>query len=447
MTVNNDMTKGTPWKLIVLFTLPILAGQVLQQLYNTVDSVIVGRFVSQTALGAVGTCAPLTTLFVALAVGFSTGACVIAAQFFGGGKAAELRRAASTVMVLVLVLGIAMTVLALVTAEPLLRDLLKVPEETLDLAVRYYRIYALGLVFQFVYNAAAALLRAVGDSRSSLLFVLISSAANIALDLLLVAVIPMGVAGAAAATVISQALSAGAAVVYMLRRYESLRHRAGEPFFDGAMCRLVLKLGIPVSFQQCVMALSSVLLQRLVNGYGSEMMAAYTAAGRLESYAILPCFAFSSGMATYVGQNMGAGETDRIRRGFRQTLAVSLGFCVALSLGIFVFGGALIRIFSLSGNAYEYARAYVSGMAAFFVLFAAYQVAAGTLQGAGDVTFATGCTFVSLILRVAASYFFAFLTPLGYRGLWWAMPVAWASAAILAYIRYFGGRWKNKGLV
>ncbi len=445
--MTGNMTKGSPWRTILLFSLPIMAGNLLQQLYNTADSVIVGQFVSQEALGAVGTCTPLTILFIALAVGLSTGASILVSQLFGAGRQEELRRSVSTALILLTGLGLLMMGIGVLTARPLLKYALGVPESVLDLAALYLRVYALGLVFQFIYNIVAAILRAVGDSRATLYFLLVSSLVNIILDLIFVAGFHWGVGGAAAATVISQGCSAAISVGYMFRKYEALRFRRGQFQFSREYCLTTLRLGIPVALQQCVISMGQLFVQRLVNHYGTEMMGAFTAAVRLENYVMIPIFGFNAGLNVFVGQNVGAQALHRVRKGFRQTVAMSAVFCLTLSLVMLTLGGQIVRIFGLTGNALALGQQYVRCEAPFFIVFAVYQVAAATLQGSGDVTFATCCTLESLIVRVILSYALAYYTPLDYTAIWWAMCIGWAAGLIPAYLRYFSGAWKKKSLV
>ncbi len=445
--MTGSMTKGSPWRLILLFSLPIMAGNLLQQLYNTADSVVVGQFISQEALGAVGTCGPLTVLFLCLALGLSTGASILVSQLYGAGRMEEMKKCVSTAMGLLTLLGVVMTVVGAISARFLLKYALSVPDSVLDMAALYLRIYALGLIFQFVYNIVAALLRALGDSRATLYFLLVSSIINILLDLLFVAVLGWGVAGAAFATVIAQACSATVSLIYMFRRYEALRFRVGDVRLEKEYCGTILRLGIPVAMQQCMISLGQLFVQRLVNHYGTAMMSAFTSASRLESYVMIPIFGFNAGMNVYVGQNVGAEEMERVKQGFRQTVAMSAVFCVALSLVMLTLGGQIVRIFGLDGEALSLAREYVRGEAPFFIVFAIYQVAAATLQGAGDVSYATFCTITSLIVRIAMSYFLAYCTPLSYTAIWWAMVIAWGEGLIAAYIRYFSGTWKKKRLV
>ena len=444
-----NLTEGTPWKLIALFALPIMAGNFLQQLYNTADSVIVGNLISQHALSAVGTCAPLTMLFTALAIGFSTGAGIIVAQYYGAKQYDDMRRAASTAILFVLGLGLALSVVGFAAARPLLEHVLGVPEENgvLDMAASYFRLYAVGLMFQFGYNIFAAILRSIGDSRATLYFLLISSVLNVGLDLLFVAVFRWGVAGAAIATTIAQLGSCLAGYLYMTKKYALFRFTRAQFRFHGDKCRLILNVGVPTALQQCVVSCGHILVQRLVNSYGGDMIAAFTASQRIEQYILVPIIAYQNGISMYVGQNTGAGKPERVRTGFRQTALLSLLTCFVLAGAAFIFTPQLIRIFGVTGQAYDYGCEYLRSMAPCFLVFAVYLVVLGTLQGAGDVRVAMFCTMLALTVRVILSYALAYGTPLSYRAIWWSMVIGWVVAAVVAFWRYFSGRWMEKAVV
>lgn len=444
-----NLTQGKPWKLILLFALPIMAGNFLQQLYNTADSAIVGNLISQSALSAVGTCAPLTMLFTALAIGFSTGAGIIVAQFYGAKQHGEMRRAASTAILFVLGLGLALSITGVAAARPLLEFVLGVPEENgvLDMAATYFRFYAVGLVFQFGYNIFASILRSIGDSKATLYFLLVSSVINIGLDLLFVAVFGWGVAGAAVATTISQLCSCLAGFLYMTKKYEIFRFTRSEFRFHGDKCRLILRVGVPAALQQCVVSCGHILVQRLVNSYGGDMIAAFTASQRIEQYILVPIISYQNGISMYTGQNTGAGQLGRVKEGFRQTVALSLGTCAVLSALAFALAPQLISIFGVTGQAYGYGCEYLRSMAPCFLIFSVYMIVLGTLQGAGDTRVAMLCTLLALTIRVAASYTLAWYTPLSYRAIWWAMVLGWVCAAIVAFARYGSGRWKTKAIV
>lgn len=444
-TKNASMTSGTEWKLILLFTLPLMVGNLLQQLYNTVDGIVVGNFVGENALASVGTCSSLTMLFIALALGMSNGAAVVIAQLFGADRMTELRKAVSTALILFAVMGVVFSVVALALARFLLTAVLNVQEYLLDGALLYFRIYALGLLFQFLYNIVAAILRSLGDSRATLYFLLISSVCNILLDLLTILVFHWGIAGVAIATVISQGLSAVVSLVYMFRFYPMLRFSKGEFAFDKGTCGLIVKMGIPTTLQQCVVSFGHMAIQRVINDF--DITAGYTAATRIECFAVIPAQGFLMGVATFTGQNLGAGKTERITRALKQTLLMS--FIVdALVIGILVpLAPVLVGLFGVVGDSTAVAVTYLRYCSCFLAIFCTYFCFNGVLQGAGDVRFTAFNTFTGLVIKVVFVYLMAYLTPLGMAAIWFGNLVSWLYSLTLAALRYAFGPWRKKGIV
>lgn len=440
------MVSGNVAGQIFLFTLPIMAGNFLQQLYNTVDGIIVGRFVGEGALASIGTCAPLTILYIALAVGLSTGSSIIVAQYFGAGKMDDLRSAVSTSLILLTLIGIAFSIVGGFVATPLLKTVLAVPEAQLSDAAAYFSIYCVGLVFQFVYNIVAAILRALGDSKATLYFLLISSVLNIILDILFIAVFQMGVPGAALATIISQAVSAVASVIYMIAQYPILRFNRKTFLFDREKCVLALKMGIPTTLQQCVISGGHIAVQRLVNSFGVAFMSGFTAGSRLESYLVIPAIGFNVGLSTFTGQNIGAKNLDRVKKGLHKTLLMSAGSCIILSGIAVIFARPLVALFGVSGDTLTMGIDYLRLVAPFFVIFGVYQAVCGVLQGSGDVMFTMFCTLSSLLIRCVLSYGMAYFTSFGYRSICYALPMGWVYVLILVIVRYRAGKWKKKGI-
>ena len=443
-----DMTEGVEWRQILLFSLPIMAGNLLQQLYNTVDGIVVGNFVSQNALAATGTAGTLAFIFLAFAIGFGNGSGIMIAQLFGAKKYEELRSAVSTALILLLGMGAVLSVVGCVFARILLRRLMGVAVgEVLDLAVTYFAIYAVGLVLQFLYNAVAAILRAIGDSKATLYFLLVSSVMNLILDLVFVICFHWGVAGAAIATVFSQLCSAVVSVIYMFRRYPMFRFGRGEFVFHKDKCALCLRLGIPTTIQQSIVSFGNVAVQRLINSFGPVTMAAFTVGVRVENYLFVPAIGFNTGMATFTAQNIGARRIDRVRRGARATVCMTLAVAVTLQVLSNIFAADLSTLFGVTDEALVQAVGYVRFLSYFFWLFAVYIAFAGLLQGSGDVIFATFCSFTVLGVRVALSYIFVYAAHMGYAAIWTAMPFGWGCALLAALIRYHTGGWKGKGVV
>ena len=443
-----DMTRGPEWRHILLFSLPIMAGNLLQQLYNTVDGIVVGNFVSQNALAATGTAGTMTFIFLAFAIGFGNGSGVMVAQLFGAKRYEELRQAVSTALLLLLGMGAAFSVLGSALARFLLHRLMNVPEgEVLELAVTYFAIYAAGYVLQFIYNAVAAILRAVGDSRATLYFLLVSSLMNLALDLLFVVVFHWGVAGAAIATVLSQACSAAVSVAYMCKRYPMFRFRPKELVFKKDKCLLCLRLGVPTTIQQSIVSFGNVFIQRLVNTFGEQAMAAFTVGVRIENYLFAPALGFNTGMANFTAQNVGAREHGRVKRGLRAALVMGLAVSLALEILSNLFAAPLSLLFGVADEALGLSVAYVRFLSWFFWLFTLYTIHNGLLQGAGDVTFASAASLSTLGTRVAVAYGLVYLAGMGFSAIWTAMPIGWAIAVAMSAGRYLSGTWKRKGIV
>ena len=445
MEHEKSMTQGCEWKLILLFTLPLMAGNLLQQLYNTVDGIVVGNFVGETALAAVGTCAPLTMLFTAIALGMSNGAAVVLSQFYGAGRMDEMKKSVASSLILLTGMGVVLSILGALLAGWLLRAVLGVQDYLLASAQLYFQIYALGLLAQFIYNIVAAILRSMGDSRATLYFLLVASLCNILLDLLAVIILGWGVAGVAIATVVSQILSAAVSVIYLFRRYPALRFAKGELRFDREKGLLVLRMGIPSTLQQCVISMGHMAIQRVVNTF--NITAGYTAATRIESFVLIPIQGFFMGMATFTGQNLGAGKLDRISRALRKTILMSLIVVAAVIAIIYPFAPQLVGIFGVSGDSAQVAVTYLRFVVFALAIFSVYFSTNGVLQGSGDVVFTAFNTFSGLVIKVIFVYAAAFLTPVGMAALWWGNLVSWIYSLVLAALRYQFGPWRTKCVV
>lgn len=444
-----SMTQGREWRHLLLFALPLMGGHALQQLYNTVDGIIVGNFVGDTALGAVGVCSPVALLFTSIAIGMCTGVSVVASQYFGAGKQAEMRRASATAILLLLLMGVFFSVIGAVFGRVFLSGVLGVSEWYIDDATTYFSIYAIGLVFQFAYNVFAALLRAVGDSKATLYFLLISSAVNLVLDLVFVVVFHWGVAGAAIATVISQAVSAVVAGVYMVRKHTVYRFSKGEFRWHGASAKLILKLGAPSTLQQVVMACGTMAMQRIVNDFGGiypGLMSGATAGARVESFTYIPLFAFGSAMSTFTGQNVGAGNLERVKRGRKVGLLMGLGVSVFISVIVVLLRIPLISLFGVSEDGLRYGVQYLMILCPLMFLFGTYVINNGILQGSGDVKFSAMILLTSFVLRLVLAYTLAYHTGLEYRAVWLSQPFGWLINSVMSWGRYYSGAWKKKSI-
>lgn len=436
-----NMTTGTPWVHIVRFAMPVLAGSLLQQLYNTVDAIVVGNFSGEASLSAVGTTGSFAFLFLAIAIGFSAGNGVLVAQHYGAGDEAQVRSNASTGILFLMVLGAVFALLGVAVARPAFVYLVGVPEDYLGLTLQYFRIYALGLVFQYGYNIFSSILRAVGDSAATLYFLLIASVMNAGLDLLFVAAFGWGVTGAAAATVIAQAASFVAAYLYMTRRYPIFHFKMGDYRWNGPLIRRTVNIGLPISLHMMIVSVGLTLIQRAVNGFGQTMTASFTVGNRVEQYLNLPFNAFQTTLATYTGQNIGAGRPERVRRGTRQTIAISLGMTLLISAAVWCFAGSVVRLFGLSDQAAEYCLAHLRTVALVNLILSVYVPLFGVFQGANHSGFPAVVATFSLTARVLVTYLFKDSAFFGYRIIWWNGLFGFGMGFLVCWGYYLSGKW------
>lgn len=446
MSRSRDMTTGVEWKHILLFSLPIMAGNLLQQLYNTVDGIVVGNFVGEQALAAVGSCTTLTFVFLAMAMGLSSGSGIVIAQLFGAKRMHDLKSSVSTALILLFSVGLFFSVFGVTCSRWLLHNLINIEEGILlDYAVTYFRICSVGFFFQFGYNVIAAILRSVGDSKATLYFLCVSAVMNLVLDLLFVIVFKWGVAGAAIATVFAQACCVAVSLIYMFKKYPMFRFTKGEFRFDIEKCKLCLRLGIPTTIQQCFVAFGNVFIQRLVNSFGPVTMAAVTVGMRIENYIFIPIMGFGIGISTFTGQNMGAGKADRVKRAWRSTQLMGFVVCIAISVLVNILAEPLARLFGVSGETLAQSVENVRFLSYVFFIFSIYMTTNSLLQGAGDALYASICTLTSLFVRVVMAY--AMAGTIGYSACWKANPIGWSVCITLALFRYFSGAWQKKAIV
>lgn len=445
--MNKSMISGTPWKLLVMFSGPIIAGNLLQQMYHTADTLIVGNVEGEVALSAVGSCASLMELFIALAIGFSTGAGILIAQCYGAERYELLKKHASTAIILLVTLGFVMSVVGVVAGKIILEKLLRVPKHMLGMTIKYFRIYSLGLTFQFGYNVYAAILRAIGDSSSTLYILMGSSLSNILLDLLFVNVWKLGIAGAAVATVISQVVACIACIIYTYRKYEILRFGKKCLYYDYELSYQIVKIGAPMALQSSVISLGMMMVQKLVNSYGQVMMASFAVVTRLNGWITIPIKSLQNAMATYAGQNIGAKKEDRISVGLWQSILMSIGITSFFCILIYFNMETIVTWFGLDVEASKICMMNLRVTLPSVLLFAAYFPMNGVFQGVGDAVHATAYAMLALALRILFAYTLSTFSYWGYTAIWWSETYAWIVVSVVYYIYYFQGKWKRKVLI
>lgn len=438
-----SLTDGVPWKKILSFMLPVFLGLLLQQLYNTVDTIIVGNFAGEDSLAAVGACGVLTMAFLALANGFSAGACVLISRLFGAEKTEQMRRQASSSILLMLGMGVVATFIGIFACNFVLKYIMSTPASLIGMSVEYFRIYAVGMLFQFGYNIISAVLRGIGDSKATLYFLLIASVINVVLDILFVYYMDMGVAGAAVATDIAQAVSFVAGVVYMMKKYSMFRWKIKEWTFEPELVKLSLKTGFPMALQQLIVSVGFTFIQRAVNSYGEAMTASFTVAQKVETYMTLPASALMTTQASYTGQNIGAGKIDRVITGAKHTVIISEIISVCILIVAFIFAEQIVTAFGLGEEAVRYCTAHVRCVAVCLIPFASYFPLLGLFQGADNALYSTFVACMALAIRVMSTYALQGIPAISYRMIWWNTLLGWGLGFIITWVHFLRGKWNK----
>ncbi|OFX28474.1 MAG: MATE family efflux transporter [Bacteroidetes bacterium GWA2_32_17] len=440
-----DLTVGKESSLILQFAWPMLLGNAFQQLYNIVDSVIVGNYLGKEALAAVGASTPIIFTLISLIIGFSMGFTVIISQYFGAKNTNMVRRAIDTMNIFLFFSSILITIIGIYFTETILK-FINTPADILPQAATYLKIYIGGLIFIFGYNGVAATLRGMGDSKTPLYFLILSTVLNIILVLLFVIVFKWGIAGAAIATVIAQGSAFITSVFYLNKTHKLIRFSFQNLNFDKFIFKKSFLIGFPSGLQMTFVSLGMIALLSIVNTFGTDVIAAYSVAIRIDSFASLPAMNLAMALSSFVGQNMGAGKTDRVKSGYVATLKMNLIITLILSSIILIFPGWIMKAFSPDINIINIGKEYLYVVAAFYLVFTTMFINMGVMRGAGDTIIPMFITLFSLwLIRIPLAWLLS--KYFGYQGIWWSIPLAWISGMTLTYIYYKSGKWKNKAIV
>ena len=447
-----DMTEGSPWQKIILFAVPMLVGNIAQQLYNTVDSVVVGNYVGDNALAAVGSAGPILNLLIVLFVGISVGAGIMVSQYFGAKEREKLSMTIGNCVTLTAIATLFVLIVASLVARPLL-ELLDTPESIIDWCHSYLLILFIGSVGLAYYNILSGVLRGLGDSMSALLYLLVSTVVNIVLDLLFVAKMGMGVNGVALATVIAQAISALLCMLRLMKMQELFEIKPCYLKLQKKYTRKIIRLGLPSGITQAIFSMAMIVVQSLTNSFGEMFIAANVIVMRVDGFAMMPNFSFGTAMTTYAGQNVGARHDDRVDAGAKQGTLIAVVTSAVITSMILIFGKALMGIFTKTPELVELSRDMMGILAVGYVAMAVTQCLSGVMRGAGDTMTPMWISIATTILiRVPIAYGISFLTrtpelPNGRQEcIFISLLASWVIGALITYVFYRRGKWKEKAI-
>ena len=440
---DTDMTHGVIWKQILAFAFPLMIGNLFQQLYNTVDSIVVGNFVGKEALAAVGSTGPIINTLIGFFMGLSAGMSIAISQHYGAKDEKGVHDAVHTSLFITLVLSVVFTFLGIALVPPLLR-MMSTPEDVMPGATLYLRIYFAGVIGLMFYNIGSGILRAVGDSRRPLYFLIFSALMNTLLDLVFVVVFKMGIEGVAYATIIAQALSAALAMYVLVKADGPYRVIFKDIKYNKAMIQRIVRLGIPTGLQQAITSFSNVFVQGYVNQFGSACMAGWSSYNKIDMFVMLPMMSISLASTTFVGQNIGAGQIARAKKGTRVATGMSILVTVVLMIPVMLFAREMVGMFNSDADVLSYGAMLIRLITPFYVLCCANQVYAGALRGAGAVKAPMYIMLGSFVL-FRQVYLFA-VSKIANTITWVALgyPFGWIVATVASLIYYYFGNWEKK---
>lgn len=438
-----NMTEGNPMKLILTFSLPMLVGNLFQQLYNLADSIIVGRLLGSNALAAVGATGSVTFMFFALCNGIASGGGIITSQLFGGGDDSGVKKSITNTGYIMLVFPIVVGTVSFILTKPLLR-LLETPDSIMSDSVVYMQIMCVGTVFVAMYNYIASMLRALGDSKTPLIFLVVSCIINVFLDVFMVYTLDMGVKGAAVATIVSQFISGFACIVYAVKTNEYFKFTIEDLRFDKKITTDVIRLGVPLSLQFSLIAISCMALQKVVNSFGAIAAAAFTATSRIEQLIHQPYTTLGSSLSTYTGQNYGAARNDRVIIGYKKSLIIMVVFSAIMLPFMWLFGDNIMMLFVKEQEVIVMGATALRITSMFYAFLGVIYVVRGVLNGLGDAFFALLNGIVEVIGRFTVPIALTMIPAIGLWGIWWSVGVVWFMSGLTAWLRYL---WYKKRLL
>lgn len=448
MSVNyvQDMTEGNEVKHLIRFSLPMLIGNIFQQFYNLIDSIVVGKYIGANALAAVGATGSLNFLTFSICLGLSIGIGIIISQYFGAKREEDVKRAIANAVYVIAVSGIIMSVLTSSLARPILQAM-HTPPEIINDSTTFLRITAGGMLAVAAYNAIAGILRALGDSKTPLFFLVVSCAINVVLDLLFVLKFGYGVAGTACATVISQAIAALGCISFALINNPYFKLKKEHMKISWPIIIKCIKIGIPVAAQNSMIAVSLVVLQSVANGFGEITVAAYTATSRIEQLIQQPFNSLGAAMSTFSGQNMGANKLERVRKGYHKSILIVASFSLLAFLAAQFGGHAIMNIFVKDEAVISLGAKAIKITSCMYFALGMIYITRGLLNGTGDAFYSMINGIVEVVGRVGFSSVLATIPAIGVWSIWATTGLTWVITSVASIIRYRQGKWETKSLV
>ncbi|MGN0243118.1 MAG: MATE family efflux transporter [Lachnospiraceae bacterium] len=440
--MNHSLTEGAPGKVIWRFTLPMLLSVAFQQLYSIIDSMIAGKFINADALAAVGASYPVTMLFIAIAQGANIGTSVIVSSLFGAKQFKKMKTCITTALISITTLALFLTFVGYAVCNPIIA-LLQTPDNIFDDSATYLAVYMLGLLFMFLYNVCNGIFTAMGDSKTPLYFLILSSVGNIILDLILVIPLKMGVAGVAWATLIAQGFSSILALYYLYRRIHTLRIEGKADLFDVPMLLKISKIAIPSILQQSFVSVGNLLLQGLINSFGSTVIAGYSAAIKLNVFA-LTCFnTVSNSISSYTAQNLGADKIERVKQGIRVAYKMMVFVALPFVLCYFLFSNTMINLFVSANDTgvIEVGMKFLRIVSPFYLIICLKIVADGVMRGAAEMFPFLLSTLADFVARIGLAFLFSRYW--GSTGIWMAWPISWFIGFLITTSYFARGTWER----
>jgi putative MATE family efflux protein len=441
-----DLTVGKEGKLIFNFAIPMLLGNLFQMMNMIVDSIIVGNYLGKSSVAAVGASFPVMFALISLIIGITSGITIIISQYFGAKDFSSVKRACDTAFIFLFFASIIIGIVGILFCRDIF-IFLDLPIEVMPEALLYIRINMIGILFMAGFQGTNAILRGMGDSKTPLYFMIIATILNIILEMIFIPVMKMGIEGAAISAIIAQGIAFLIATFYLNKKHDFIRISFIKIYFDRKIFITSLKIGLPSGLQQTFVALGMMAISKVVNSFGTSTIAAFTIAGRIDSFATLPAMNFSMALMAFVGQNLGAGKQERVKKGFLATHLMTGGISVVMSILILLFSTQLMSVFNQDPEVIKIGSNYLVIVSSFYLLFSMLFTNTGVFRGAGDTLIPMFITLFSLwLIRIPLAYALS-SGSLGVDGIWWSMPIAWFAGTTVTFIYYFTGRWKRKVIV